>query len=101
MYKACLKDATGNYKKFSFLCPPGSSFNPAKAMCDIMFNVNCTDRGEREGKNVFSFAIKTMQTGARDSGDTITNTQQQEEQEEEHTVTKHNPKKARQLLPRI
>ena len=90
MYNACLKDATGNYKKFSFLCPPGSSFNPGRQMCDIRFNVDCTVKGERKRKNMFSFSIKTMHTG--DPNDY---------EEEEQTVTKENPKKARQIFPRI
>ena len=79
MYNACLKDATGNYKKFSFLCPPGSSFNPARQMCDIRFNVDCANKGGRKGKNMFSFSIKTMFTG--DPNDY---------EEEENTVAKEN-----------
>ena len=90
MYNACLKDATGNKKKFSFLCPPGSSFNPTRQMCDIRFNVNCTVKKERKGKNMFSFSIKTMSTG--DPNDY---------KEEGKKVTKKNPKKARQLFPRM
>ena len=90
MYQACLKDATGNYKKFSFLCPPGSNFNPEKGMCDIMFNVDCVSEGDREGKNMFSFAIKTMYTG--DSNN---------QEEEPEKVTRINPKKARQNIPKL
>ena len=90
MYYACLKDAAGNYKKFSFLCPPGSSFNPTRQMCDIRFNVDCDVNQERKGKNMFSFAIKAMHTG--DPNDY---------EEEEQTVTKENSKKARQLFPRM
>merc|ERR1719228_2089709 len=86
MYHTCLKDATGNYKKFSFLCPPGSSFNSDKQICDIMINVNCTSEQNRRGKNMFTFAIKTMYTG---------------EGEQEEGGEKVNPKKARQELPRM
>merc|ERR1712106_594274 len=90
MYQACLKDANGNYKKFSFLCPSGSNFNPEKEMCDIRFQVDCGDKAEREGKNMFSFAIKSMFIG--DS-----NNQNEEGQE----LVKMNPKKVRHLLPRL
>ena len=92
MYQACLKDANGNYKKFSFLCPSGSNFNPEREMCDIRFQVDCGDKAEREGKSMFSFAIKSMFIG--DSNN-------QDENEEGQKLIKINPKKARQLLPRL
>ena len=87
MYQACLKDANGNYKKFSFLCPSGSNFNPEKEMCDIRFQVDCGDKAERKGKNMFSFAIKSMFIG--------------DSHNEDEEGEKMNPKKARQLLPRL
>merc|ERR1711892_796331 len=92
MYQACLKDANGNYKKFSFLCPSGSNFNPEKEMCDIRFQVDCGDKAEREGKNMFSFAIKSMFIGDSNI---------QDENEEGQKIIKMNPKKSRQLLPRL
>ena len=89
MYQACLKDATGNYRKFSFLCPPGSGFDPEKEMCDIRFGVDCGG-----SKNVFSFAIKTMSTENHNSnGDDVEETNDRK--------FKKNPKRARQLLPKL
>ena len=90
MYQACLKDANGNYKKFSFLCPSGSSFNPEKEMCDIRFQVDCGDREERKGKNMISFAIKTMFIGDNNN-----------QEEADPKLIKKNHKKSRHLLPRL
>ena len=59
-------------------------------MCDIRFQVDCGDKAEREGKSMFSFAIKSMFIGDSHNED-----------EEVQKLVKMNPKKVRQLLPRL
>ena len=38
----CVAEATGTFRKFSFLCPNGTIFNQEKLVCDAWFNVDCT-----------------------------------------------------------
>ena len=42
MYHMCVAEATGTFKKFSFLCPNGTIFNQEKLVCDAWFNVDCS-----------------------------------------------------------
>ena len=43
MYHMCVAEATGTFKKFSFLCPNGTVFNQEKLVCDAWFNVDCSE----------------------------------------------------------
>ena len=45
MYHMCVAEATGTFKKFSFLCPNGTVFNQEKLVCDAWFNVDCSEAG--------------------------------------------------------
>jgi len=42
MYHMCVAEASGTFKKFSFLCPNGTIFNQEKLVCDAWFNVDCS-----------------------------------------------------------
>ena len=59
-------------------------------MCDIRFQVDCGDREERKGKNMISFAIKTMFIGDNNN-----------QEEADPKLIKKNHKKSRHLLPRL
>merc|ERR1712003_2848 len=43
MYHMCVAEASGSFKKFSFLCPNGTIFNQEKLVCDGWFNVDCSE----------------------------------------------------------
>ena len=43
MYHMCVAEATGTFRKFSFLCPNGTIFNQGTLVCDAWFNVDCSE----------------------------------------------------------
>merc|ERR1712001_629107 len=43
MYHMRVAEASGSFKKFSFLCPNGTIFNQEKLVCDAWFNVDCSE----------------------------------------------------------
>merc|ERR1712110_910958 len=42
MYHMCVEEASGGFRKYSFVCPNGTVFSQERLVCDAWFNVDCS-----------------------------------------------------------